>query len=87
MKYILTLMLLVTSLFAHERFESHLHFLNSFHLIDIFLIFINMIAAISIYKYFKKETRKLKPNVDILEISTKDDFSILKVIEWINLRR
>ena len=35
----------------------------------------------------KKEARKLKPNVDILEISTKDDLSILKVIEWIEFKR
>lgn len=34
----------------------------------------------------KKEARKLKPGVDILEISTKDDSSILKVIEWIKLK-
>ena len=34
----------------------------------------------------KKEARKLKPNVDILEISTKDDESIKKVIEWIEFK-
>lgn len=35
----------------------------------------------------KKEARKLKPNVDILEINTKDDDSIKKVIEWIEFKR
>ena len=55
MKYILTLMLFVTSLFSHVRFESHLHFLNSFHLTDFLLLLINMIAVIFIYKYFQKE--------------------------------
>lgn len=35
----------------------------------------------------KKEARKLKPNVDILEINTKDDDSIRKVIEWIEFKR
>ena len=35
----------------------------------------------------KKEARKLKPNVDILEVSTKDDESIKRVIEWIEFKR
>ncbi len=35
----------------------------------------------------RREARKLKPNVDILEISTKDDNSIKKVIEWIEFKR
>ena len=35
----------------------------------------------------KKEARKLKPNVDILEVSTKDDDSIKRVIEWIEFKR
>jgi len=35
----------------------------------------------------KKEARKLKPNVDILEINIKDDDSIQKVIEWIEFKR
>ena len=34
----------------------------------------------------KKEARKLKPNVDILEVSTKDDNSIKRVIEWIEFK-
>ena len=35
----------------------------------------------------KKEARKLKPNVDILEINTKDDESIKRVVEWIEFKR
>ena len=35
----------------------------------------------------KKEARKLKPNVDILEINIKDDDSIKRVIEWIEFKR
>ena len=35
----------------------------------------------------KKEARKLKPNVDILEISTQDDDSIKRVIDWIEFKR
>lgn len=35
----------------------------------------------------KKEARKLRPNVDILEINTKDDDSIRKVIDWIEFKR
>ncbi|MCD4667113.1 MAG: hydrogenase nickel incorporation protein HypB, partial [Sulfurimonas sp.] len=35
----------------------------------------------------KKEARKLKPNVDILEINIKDDESIKRVIEWIEFKR
>ena len=34
----------------------------------------------------KKEARKLKPNVDILEVSVKDDESIKRVIEWIEFK-
>ena len=35
----------------------------------------------------KTEARKLKPGVDILEVSIKDDDSIKKVIKWIELKR
>ncbi len=35
----------------------------------------------------KKEARKLKPNVDILEINIKDDNSIQKVLNWIEFKR
>lgn len=35
----------------------------------------------------KKEARKIKPNVDILEINIKDDDSIKKVMEWIEFKR
>lgn len=34
----------------------------------------------------KKEARKLKPNVDILEISTKDEKSLQKVVDWIKFK-
>lgn len=35
----------------------------------------------------KEAARKLKPSADILEISTKDDESILKVIRWIEFKK
>lgn len=35
----------------------------------------------------KQEARKLKPNVDILEININDDESIKKVINWIEFKR
>ncbi len=35
----------------------------------------------------KKEARRLKPNVDILEINIKDEESIQRVIEWIEFKR
>jgi len=35
----------------------------------------------------KREARKLKPNVDILEVSTKDEKSLQRVIDWINFKR
>merc|ERR1711879_1064851 len=35
----------------------------------------------------KESARKLKPNVDILEVSTKDEDSIKAVIDWINFKR
>ncbi|MEA2100903.1 MAG: hydrogenase nickel incorporation protein HypB [Campylobacterota bacterium] len=35
----------------------------------------------------KKEARKLRPNVDILEVNIKDDDSIKRVIDWIEFKR
>jgi hydrogenase nickel incorporation protein HypB len=35
----------------------------------------------------KKEARKLKPNVDILEININDEESIKRVVEWIEFKR
>ena len=35
----------------------------------------------------KREARKLKPNVDILEVSTKDEKSLQRVVDWINFKR
>ena len=35
----------------------------------------------------KKEARKLKPNVDILEVSTKDEESLKRVAQWIEFKR
>ncbi len=35
----------------------------------------------------KKEARKLRPNVDILEVSIKDDNSIKRVLEWVEFKR
>jgi len=35
----------------------------------------------------KEVARKLKPNVDILEVSTKDENSLKAVVEWINFKR
>ena len=35
----------------------------------------------------KKEARKLKPNVDILEVNIKDKASLQRVIDWIEFKR
>jgi hydrogenase nickel incorporation protein HypB len=35
----------------------------------------------------KAEARRIKPNVDILEVNIKDDESIKKVIQWIEFKR
>lgn len=35
----------------------------------------------------KVDARKLKPNVDILEVSTKDEKSLQSVVDWINFKR
>jgi len=35
----------------------------------------------------KAMARKLKPNVDILEVSTKDEESLKAVVDWINFKR
>ena len=34
----------------------------------------------------KIDARKLKPNVDILEVSTKDEESLKKVVNWIKYK-
>ena len=34
----------------------------------------------------KQEARKLKPNVDILEVNIKDEESIKKVVQWIKFK-
>lgn len=35
----------------------------------------------------KKDARKIKPNVDIIEVNIKDEKSIQKVIDWIEFKR
>lgn len=35
----------------------------------------------------KKEARKLRPNIDILEVSIKDDASVQRVLNWIEFKR
>jgi len=35
----------------------------------------------------KNEARKIKPNVDILEVNIKDEASIMRVVEWIEFKR
>jgi len=35
----------------------------------------------------KQEARRIKPNVDILEVSTKDETSIKRVADWIKFKR
>ena len=42
---------------------------------------------IMMLKKEKMEARKLKPNVDILEVNIKDKQSLQNVIDWINLKR
>ncbi len=34
----------------------------------------------------KADARKIKPNVDILEVSTKDEESLKKVAQWIKFK-
>jgi hydrogenase nickel incorporation protein HypB len=35
----------------------------------------------------KAQARKIKPNVDILEVNINDEASIQRVIEWIEFKR
>jgi len=35
----------------------------------------------------KSMARRLKPNVDILEVSTKDAASVQRVVDWIEFKR
>ena len=53
-----------------------------------------LITKMDLIEYFEydleheiKEARKIKPNVDILQVSVKDEKSIKKVIEWIEFKK
>jgi hydrogenase nickel incorporation protein HypB len=35
----------------------------------------------------KAQARKIKPNVDILEVNINDEASVLRVVEWIGFKR
>ncbi|MEA2100904.1 MAG: hypothetical protein U9P72_12330 [Campylobacterota bacterium] len=56
MKLILTFLLLLTGLFAHGTGENHLHFFSSLHAGDFILLLVGLVAGLSMYKYFNKET-------------------------------
>jgi len=55
------------------------------------LILITKTDLLPYFKYDiereKAEARKLKPNVDILEVNVNDDASVIRVIEWIEFKR
>jgi len=55
------------------------------------LILITKTDLLPYFKYDiereKAEARKIKPNVDILEVNINDDASIKRVIEWIEFKR
>jgi len=55
------------------------------------LILITKTDLLPYFKYDiereKAEARKIKPNVDILEVNINDEASIMKVIEWIEFKR
>ncbi|MFZ2889406.1 hydrogenase nickel incorporation protein HypB [Sulfuricurvum sp.] len=55
------------------------------------LILITKTDLLPYFKYDiereKAEARKIKPNVDILEVNINDEASIMRVIEWIEFKR
>ena len=55
MKFLLTFLLFLTTLFAHGSEQVHSHFFSSLHLIDFTLVAVGSIVLFSTYKFFKKE--------------------------------
>ncbi len=55
MKYLLSFLFLLTSLFAHGTGENHLHFFTALHIESFTLLIVGFIAAVSIYKYKNRE--------------------------------
>jgi hydrogenase nickel incorporation protein HypB len=55
------------------------------------LILITKTDLLPYFKYDiereKAEARKIKPNVDILEVNINDEASIMRVIDWIEFKR
>ncbi|MEN8303970.1 MAG: hypothetical protein ABFQ64_07855 [Campylobacterota bacterium] len=56
MRYLFSFLFLVTTLFAHGTAENHLHFFSTLHGGDFVLLILGLVAAVSLYKYIKRET-------------------------------
>ena len=56
MKFALISLFLFTTLFAHGTGEGHLHFFSTLHIEYFVLFIVGLIAAVSFFKYFSKET-------------------------------
>jgi len=54
MKFIISLLLTLTALFAHGSEQNHLHFLGTLHLTDFFFLMIALVISFSTYKLMKK---------------------------------
>ncbi len=56
-KYILSIQLFLTSLFAHNEGAVHAHFFTNLHVEDFTLILIVFIAGFMLFKHFYKEAK------------------------------
>lgn len=56
MKYLLSFLFFLTSLFSHGTTESHPHFFSTLHIEPFTLLIVGLIAVVSLYKYMNRES-------------------------------
>jgi len=55
MKYILSFLFFLSSLFAHTTGENHPHFFSTMHIESFTVLIVGFIIVAALYKYIKKE--------------------------------
>ena len=56
MKFTFLSLFLFTTLFAHGTGDNHLHFFSTLHTEDFVLFIVGLVAVVSFFKYFNKES-------------------------------
>ncbi len=56
MKYILVFQLFLSTLFAHDNVDTHIHFFTTLHAEEFVLFTVTFIAGFGLFKYISKET-------------------------------